>query len=64
MAETNLIGQWTCPSGNSVDVIVQGEGLNLNFLWDQTPLSPEDHKYYLEVIRPQALRRLLAHGAN
>jgi hypothetical protein len=60
MSQSHIIGQWTCPSGNSVDAVLQGDGPDVTFMWDVIPLSPEDLAYYLRVIRPQAVMKALS----
>ena len=60
MEKHKIIGQWTCPSGNSVDAILEGEGPAMNFHWDTMPLTSEDLAYYLQVIRPQAITRFFS----
>ena len=58
---TQTIGRWTCPSGNRVDALLQGDGLDVLFCWDSAPpLSPEDQAYYIRVIRPQAVMKALS----
>lgn len=58
---SQIIGSWTCPSGNRVNAECQGAGSDVQFYWDvPPPLPPEDHAYYLQVIRPQTLRRVFA----
>jgi len=64
MSHSLSIGQWTCPSGNQVEVLFTPntlKGGEATFMWDEgPPLRPDDQAYYLQVIRPQALSRVLA----
>ena len=56
MYDVITIGSWTCPSGNSVDVLLSRDAKGIGHLWNQwdepSPLSPEDEAYYFRVIRP------------
>lgn len=62
MSRTRL-GDWTCPSGNNVEVFFRplaGGTATLDMEWDEPPpLLPGDEVYYLGVIRP-AVTRLVA----
>ena len=56
----NIIGRWTCPSGNRVDAVVRLEGNKLGdvqFTWDAVPHDLKDQAYYYQVIRSQAISR-------
>jgi hypothetical protein len=54
------LGDWTCPSGNNVEVFYRliGDGFAaLELEWDgPPPLQPADEVYYLDVIRPAVVR--------
>ena len=55
------LGDWTCPSGNNVEVFYRpvGEQLaSLEMEWDSPPpLDAGDEAYYLATIRPALLAR-------
>jgi hypothetical protein len=59
---SQMIGNWTCPSGNRVDALLQGTGPDVTFCWDVAPpnLTPEDQAYYIQVIRPEAVMKALS----
>jgi hypothetical protein len=53
------LGIWTCPSGNSVDVFIDGTDAvrALTCKWDTFPLSREERCHYTAVILPAIIRR-------
>lgn len=64
MSQSKNLGNWTCPSGNSVGVFCSMDDRgrwNIWFHWDDPPpLSPIDLAYYHQVIRPQATQKALS----
>ncbi len=56
------LGDWTCPSGNNVEVFFRpvGDGLAvLDMEWDAPPpLTPADDSYYRRVVRPAVTARV------
>jgi hypothetical protein len=54
------LGDWTCPSGNGVEVYYRliGDGFAaLELEWDEPPpLQAADEVFYLGVIRPAVMR--------
>ena len=63
MKDLITIGSWTCPSGNSVDVLLSQDPKGMGHLWfqwdDPPPLTPEDEAHYFRVIRPAVTFGLL-----
>ena len=53
------LGTWTCPSGNSVDICLVGDGVlrQIQCAWDRRPLSVEDELFYTIEILPALTRR-------
>lgn len=54
-----LLGTWSTPSGNSVDVFLLGSGrfLELACKWDEWPLRAADERFYVVEILPAVARR-------
>jgi hypothetical protein len=56
------LGNWTCPSGNDVEVFYRMVGdqlASLEMEWDSPPpLTAADETYYLVTIRPAVLMRV------
>jgi hypothetical protein len=53
------LGSWTCPSGNSCDVVIapKHEAVVVEVRWDEAPpLRIEDAVFYVAVIRPAIVR--------
>lgn len=57
------LGDWTCPSGNTVEVFITGDAADVSgpshlwFEWDEAPpLKPEDEAFYVSVVRPEVIR--------
>ena len=55
------LGDWTCPSGNNVEVFyqeIEGKVGALELAWDDPPpLLAADEAYYAETILPAVLMR-------
>ena len=62
MYDVITIGSWTCPSGNSVDVLLSQDAKGMGHIWfqwdDPPPLTPEDEAYYFRGIRPAVTLRV------
>lgn len=51
------LGDWICPSGNSVDVYYRCGLGRIELEWDPPPpLRPEDEVFYLAVVQPAIIR--------
>jgi hypothetical protein len=53
------LGSWTCPSGNSCDVVLvpKGETVTVEIRWDEPPpLRLEDAGFYVTIVRPAVVR--------
>ena len=56
------IGPWILPSGNSCEAVLRLHrgAFVAELIWDEPPpLSEEDEAFYLAVIRPEVVRRVL-----
>jgi len=53
------LGSWTCPSGDSCDVVLvpKGDTVAVEVRWNEAPpLRLEDAVFYVGVIRPAIVR--------
>ena len=61
-SERVRLGDWTCPSGNNVEVFLRPHatgGGHVEFEWDSPPpLTDADAAHYAAVIRPTVLARV------